>query len=139
MARDKLTDDEKKVLRWEGRTDLTPEQESELQSVLDKLQANKDSVRPEVTDLFRTNVIPITDFIADHANLFALKPLLMFDAGRVLAPNALDDHTRFGVGGGIQLDVVMARFELGYVVALNRIPGDRRGNIVGRLIMKRFF
>jgi hypothetical protein len=81
----------------------------------------------------------VTDFIADHANFFAVKPLVMFDAARIAAPNALDNHTRLGVGGGLQLDIVMVRFELGYVAALNRVPGDRRGNIVGRLIMKRFF
>ncbi len=139
MARDKLTDDEKKALRLEGLDNLTPDQQAKLQAALHKLQTNKDDVRPEVTELFRKDVNPITDFIADHANLFAVKPLFMFDAGQVLAPNAFDDHTRFGLGGGIQIDIVMARFELGYVAALNRIPGDRRGNFVGRLIMKRFF
>jgi hypothetical protein len=139
LAREKLTDDEKKILRHEGRTDLTTEQESELKTVQERYQANKESVRPEVTELFQEEITPVTDFIADHANFFAVKPLVMFDAARIAAPNALDNHTRLGVGGGLQLDIVMVRFELGYVAALNRVPGDRRGNIVGRLIMKRFF
>jgi hypothetical protein len=139
LAREKLSEDEKKVLRREGRTDLTREQESELKSVQARYQANKESVRPEVSELFRNEITPVTDFIADHANFFAVKPLLMFDAARIGAPNALDGHTRFSAGGGIQLDFVMVRFEFGYVAALNRLPGDRRGNVVGRLIMKRFF
>jgi len=139
LAREKLTDPEKRALRMEGLPNLTPVQQSELNAAKAKYQGYKNDVSPEVKYLFRREIVPVTDFIADHANFFAFKPLLMFDAARIMLADSLNDQTRYGVGGGIQLDVVMVRFELGYMAALNRIPGDNRGNIVARLIMKRFF
>ena len=55
------------------------------------------------------------------------------------APRAARGRTLYGAGGGVQLDVVIARLELGYVFALNRAPGAGRGNVVGWLVFKRLF
>jgi hypothetical protein len=37
------------------------------------------------------------------------------------------------------LDVVLARFEFGYMATMNRAPRDPRGNFIARLVLKRFF
>jgi hypothetical protein len=63
----------------------------------------------------------------------------MFDVGRDRMRGAIDDRTRFDAGGGLQIDLVLARIEIGYVAALRPLPGDGRGNFVARLFMKRFF
>src|SRR5205814_1383239 len=139
LARDKLTDEQKKTLALEGRTNLTPEQQAALDVAKNAYIANKAAVTPQVMSLFHREILPVTNFIADRANFYSVKPLVLFDAGRVILPGARDDGTRFGVGGGLQLDIVLARFELGYVAAVNRIPGDGRGSIFVRLIIKRFF
>lgn len=138
QARDLLTDGQKQDLRLRNKEDRTPEEDARLAAAEAALSAAKAKVRPEIESLFSREILPVTNFIADNANLFAVKPLLMFDVAR-LAFSGFEDETRYAAGGGLQLDIVLARFEFGYVAALNRAPGDRRGNFVGRLVLKRFF
>ncbi|HVF23011.1 MAG TPA: hypothetical protein VM941_08055, partial [Pyrinomonadaceae bacterium] len=98
----------------------------------------KKNVEPSIAQLFDNEILPITDFIADHANIIAVKPLVLFDVAH-LGPGGTNNETRFGLGGGFQIDIVMARFELGYVSSLNRVSGDPRGTFFGRLILRRLF
>jgi hypothetical protein len=81
---------------------------------------------------------PAVFFIADEANLYALKPLLMFDAARIGA-DGVDDRVRFGLGGGLQLTVVVAKFEVGYMRTIRRLPNDPQGNVVMRLAFQNLF
>ena len=138
QARDLLTDSQKQDLRLRNKENRTPDEDARLAAAEAALSSAKARVKPEIETLFRREILPVTNFIADNANLFAVKPLLMFDVAR-LAFSGIDDETRYAAGGGLQLDIVLARFEFGYVAALNRAPGDRRGNFVGRLVLKRFF
>ncbi|MFY9554484.1 MAG: hypothetical protein WAV47_07155 [Blastocatellia bacterium] len=82
---------------------------------------------------------PAIEFIADKANLYALKPLLMFDAARINARGSLDNRTRFAAGGGLQFTVVIARFEAGYLKTIRRMEGDPRGNFIMRLVFQNLF
>lgn len=82
---------------------------------------------------------PPIEFIADKANLFAVKPLFMFDAGRVNSRANPEPRTRFALGGGIQFTLVVAKFELGYLRTLHRLPGDNRGNLIARLVFQNLF
>lgn len=84
-------------------------------------------------------IVPALDFIADRANLYAVKPLFMFDAARLGTGAASDPGVRVGVGAGVQLTLVVARFELGYVRAVRRLGGDPRGNLVARLVFQNLF
>ena len=138
QARDQLTDQEKNDLRLVNKPDRTPEEDRRLEAATAALAAAKAKVQPEIDSLFNNEILPITDFIADYANIFSVKPLLLFDVAH-LGPAAANTPTRYGAGGGVQLDIVMARFEFGYVAALNRAPGDPRGNFFGRLVLRRLF
>ena len=138
QARDQLTDQEKNDLRLVNKPNRTPEEERRLQAATDALAAAKRKVQPEIESLFNNEILPITDFIADYANIFAVKPLLLLDVAH-LGQSGFSSPTRYGAGGGLQLDIVMARFEFGYVAALNRAPGDPRGHFFGRLVLRRLF
>ncbi|HVS81279.1 MAG TPA: hypothetical protein VHE60_06065 [Pyrinomonadaceae bacterium] len=81
----------------------------------------------------------LLSFIAEQANIFAVKPLFMFDAARINAPNALNNRTRFAIGGGLQFTVVTAKFEAGYMHTVSPLPGESRGNFVLRLFFQNFF
>jgi len=81
----------------------------------------------------------ILGFLADRANLISLKPLLMADAARIYDRASQNDHTRYGLGGGFQLTVVIAKFEAGYVAGIRRYPGDPPGNFVVRLVFQNLF
>jgi hypothetical protein len=82
---------------------------------------------------------PTIDFIADKANIYALKPIVMFDAARINAPGASGNRTRYAIGAGLQLTVVIARFEAGYMRTIRREEGDSRGNFVMRLVFQNLF
>jgi hypothetical protein len=82
---------------------------------------------------------PVADFIADQANLFSVKPLLMLDVAQILAAAAGESRVRVAIGGGLQLTIVVARFEIGYLYAVQRAPGDDRGNLFARLTFQNLF
>jgi len=138
QARDLLTDQQKKDLLLSLKDNRTPDEERRLNAANAALTAAKAKTQPNIEDMFNNEILPITDFIADHANIFAVKPLVLFDVAH-LTPGGSVTPTRYGMGGGVQLDIVMARFEFGYVAALKRAPGDPKGNFFGRLVMRRLF
>ena len=82
---------------------------------------------------------PALDFIADQANLWAVKPLFMFDAARLTSDAAPDRRVRMGVGGGIQFTLIVAKFEFGYMRSVRRLDSDPRGNFVARLVFQNLF
>jgi len=81
----------------------------------------------------------ILGFIADQANIYSFKPLIMFDAARLNSPEAIDNRTRFAIGGGVQFTIVIAKFEAGYMRTLSSLPGDNKGNVVLRLFFQNLF
>jgi hypothetical protein len=138
-ARALLTDDQRKALGLNPNGPLTAQQRAALDAAQQAYDNHKKTVAVEVKALFDEEILPITDFVADHANFYSVKPLLMFDAARLSLDDSGGGRTRYAAGGGLQLDIVLARFELGYLGTLNRAPGDDRGNFVLRMVMKRLF
>ena len=126
-------------LRLANRPNRTPGQDARLAAAQKAFQEANVREDKLVRALFAKEVIAVTDFIADQANIFAVKPMIMFDASHLGLPDGGEGKMRYGAGGGLQFDVVLARFEFGYVFGFNREPGDKRGNFVGRLTFKRFF
>jgi hypothetical protein len=81
----------------------------------------------------------ILGFMADQANIYSFKPLFMFDAARLNSLDAINNRTKFAVGGGLQFTLVIAKFEAGYVRTLRPLPGDDKGNVVLRLFFQNMF
>lgn len=80
---------------------------------------------------------PATEFIIDEANLYSLKPLLMFDAAGLTGADT--NPTWFAAGGGLQLTIVIAKLELGYMHTLSGPTAGDRGNLFLRLIFQNLF
>ena len=97
-----------------------------------------DEASAQARDTWR-EIQPVADFIADQANLFSVKPLLMVDVAQILGAASGDSRVRVAIGGGLQLTVVVARFEIGYLYAVQRAPGDDRGNLFARLTFQNLF
>lgn len=83
-------------------------------------------------------ITPATRFIIDDANLFALKPLLMVDAAGLSARNG-SSETWLAAGGGVQLTVVTAKFEAGYMRTLSGPTFGQQGNAFVRLVFQNLF
>ncbi len=81
---------------------------------------------------------PATHYIIDDANLYAIKPLLMFDAAG-LSGSGGSGQTWLAAGGGLQLTIVTAKLEAGYMHTLSGPTFGRRGNIFFRLVFQNLF
>jgi hypothetical protein len=106
------------VLKKEGKTQEQAQQEAD--QIIAELQ-------------------PAMNFIADHANVYAVKPLFMLDAARLWTPDTADKRTWVAVGGGVQLTIVVAKFEAGYLRTVRRTVGEDKGNFVLRLVFQNLF
>lgn len=80
---------------------------------------------------------PATHFIINDANIYSIKPLLMFDAGGMTASGS--SETWLAAGGGVQLTVVIAKFEFGYMQTLSGPTFGSRGNGFARLVFQNLF
>lgn len=81
----------------------------------------------------------IVGYIVDRANLYAIKPLIMADAGNVYGPDVSASPERFSVGGGLQFVLVTAKFEAGYLRSTPTVAGQSTGNFVMRLTFHNLF
>lgn len=80
---------------------------------------------------------PAAEFVIDEANLYSLKPLLMFDAGGL---SGAGGHPMwYAAGGGLQLTVVTAKLEAGYMRTLSGPRHGDRGNFFLRLVFQNLF
>jgi hypothetical protein len=102
--------------------------------VLDKL--TPEEARRRAEQIFG-EIRPATQFVIDQANVFAAKPLLMFDVAELEA--GLERATWTAAGAGVQLVVVTAKFELGYMRTLSGPRFGARGNVFARLGFERLF
>jgi hypothetical protein len=83
-------------------------------------------------------VTPATQFIIDDANIYSIKPLLMMDAAG-LSGQGGSSETWLAVGGGVQLTVVTAKFEAGYMHTLSGPTFGQKGNAFVRLVFQNLF
>jgi hypothetical protein len=83
-------------------------------------------------------VTPATHFIIDDANLYSIKPLLMVDAAG-LSGQGGSSATWLAAGGGVQLTVVTAKFEAGYMRTLSGPTFGQEGNAFVRLVFQNLF
>jgi hypothetical protein len=137
-ARQRLSEDEQQALQLDSSQPLTPEERERSKRAADAYVAAQNAVRPQADRLW-SKITPITGFIADQANLYAIKPLIMFDVARINSSAVPDALTRIGIGAGVQLTVVVAQFEAGYVRAVRRLDDDPPGNFVIRLVLRNLF
>jgi hypothetical protein len=82
-------------------------------------------------------VKPAAHFLIDYANLYAIKPLLLFDAGGLRGNGAR--QTWLAAGGGLQLTIVIAKFEAGYMHTVSGPTFGSRGNAFFRLVFQNLF
>ncbi len=93
----------------------------------------------EAERIVNKEIAPTMKFISRHANLYAIKPLIMFDAAKISGNGQQSERNRFAVGGGLQLVLVVARAEVGYMFSVPRTTNESKGNIVFRLTFQNLF
>jgi len=83
-------------------------------------------------------VRPATQFIINNANLYAIKPLLMVDVAGMTGSSSAST-TWLAAGGGVQLTIVIAKFEAGYMHTFSGPTFGNRGNVFVRLVFENLF
>jgi hypothetical protein len=103
----------------------------------------KEGMSPEEAEKKAVEILdevrPATHFIIDQANLFSIKPLLMFDAAGMTGHGGRSPNTWLAAGGGVQVTIVIAKFEFGYMYTLSGPTSGNRGNVFGRLVFQNLF
>jgi len=117
---------------------LTPEEQARLAAADRAFEEQRRLVQPEADRVWKS-LTPTIEYIADHANLYAIRPLIMFDAARIIARETPNQRMCVALGGGIQFNVVVAKFEVGYQRTVRSMPGDQKGNFVVRMVFEKFF
>jgi hypothetical protein len=84
------------------------------------------------------DVRPAIEFIADRANVYALKPLLLFDLGGQDEPGR-GHRIQSAIGGGLELTIVTAKMQLGYMHTIWNDGGSGQGNLFARIIFENIF
>lgn len=104
---------------------------------MDSDEADKEGAA-RAARVFR-EIRPAMHFITEKANLYAVKPLFMLDVGGITSGGPADQLTRVGVGGGLQVVIAVAKFEIGYMHAARRVTGDPPGNLIARFVFRNLF
>ena len=110
---------------------------SMLAAVLRKEGMSTTDARLEAARIL-DEIRPAAHYIIEDANVFSLKPMLMIDAAG-LRRETLPADTWVAVGGGLQLTVVTAKFETGYMHTVSGPEFDRSGSFFFRLVFQNLF
>jgi hypothetical protein len=84
-------------------------------------------------------VRPATHFIIDDANIYSVKPLLMFDAAGLTERGLSSGETWLAAGGGLEVTIVIAKLQVGYMRTLSGPTFGSRGNVFVRLVFQNLF
>lgn len=83
-------------------------------------------------------ILPMIEFVTDRANLFAFKPVLLFDVAG-MRQAAIGQRTWVGAGAGFQLTVVIARLQAGYMHTVYPSSETANGNFFLQFVFQNFY
>jgi hypothetical protein len=84
-------------------------------------------------------VRPATHFIIDDANVYSVKPLLMFDAAGMTDRGITSGETWLAAGAGLEVTIIIAKLQVGYMRTLSGPTFGSRGNVFVRLVFQNLF
>ncbi len=84
------------------------------------------------------DIKPTINYLADQANIYSIKPVLFFDVGQLTKRN-IDARLWTAAGFGLQINVVNARLEIGYIQTLLPKSDDSKGNFLIKFLVQNFY
>ena len=97
-----------------------------------------DEATAAATRLLKKDIVPTLGYLADRANIYSVKPLVLFDVGEIY-DRKLSNQLWVGAGIGLQLNVVVARLDIGYMHTLAPKVDAGKGNFLVRMAFQNFF
>ena len=89
--------------------------------------------------IYDDEIIPTINYVTDRANLYSIKPMLLFDVAQISGDNGLGSTLWAAVGGGIQINIVNGRLEAGYMQTIAPASDSSIGNFFLRLVFQDLF
>jgi hypothetical protein len=90
----------------------------------------------EMSDRITSDVLPAVDYLVDRANLYAIKPMLLFDVAQISGNSGSKFWT--AAGAGVQVHIVNGRIETGYMQTISPATDSGTGNFFVRLVFENF-
>lgn len=84
------------------------------------------------------DIKPTINYLADKANIYSIKPVVFFDIGQVNKRN-FGSKIWVASGAGLQINIVNARLELGYIQTLLSKSEAAKGNFLIRFLVQHFY
>ncbi len=85
------------------------------------------------------DIAPTVNYLADRANIYAIKPMLLFDIAQISGKDGLGSRTWAAMGAGLQVNVVNGRLETGYMQTITPASDSSNGNFFLRVVFQDFF
>lgn len=84
------------------------------------------------------DITPVINYVTDRASIYSVKPILLFDLAKI-KEQSLGNITWFATGLGVQLNIVVARFETGYMHTVFPAVHSNKGNFFLRFTFQNFY
>jgi hypothetical protein len=99
---------------------------------------NNEETKAMAKQIFDREITPAINYLTDRANLYSIKPMLMLDLAQI-AGDGVGSKIWAGVGGGVQINIVNAKFETGYMQTIAPSTDSTIGNFFLRFVFQDFF
>lgn len=107
-----------------------------LQPILVQRGLSPEEATKQAEEVFE-EVKPAARYVINDANIFSVKPMLLFDVAGL--SDGSQSETWVAVGVGVQVTLVTAKFEAGYSQTLSGPTLGSRGAPFARLVFQRLF
>ena len=84
------------------------------------------------------DIKPTINYLADRANIYSVKPILFFDIGQV-NKRGLGNRMWVASGAGLQVNIVNAKLQVGYIKTLSPKADSSKGNFLMSFSVQNFF
>lgn len=113
-----------------------------INSIADDLENNGglsfDEAGTAAEHIVDKDIKPTIDYLADRANIYSIKPEFFFDLGQIYR-QGVGDKIWAASGAGLQLNIVNAKLEIGYVQTLFPKSDVSKGNFLMRFSVQNFY
>ena len=92
----------------------------------------------EAERIVNKDIRPVINYLADHANVYSIKPLLLFDLAQV-NKRGIGDRLWGAAGAGLQLNIINAKLEIGYMHTLFPKSDGDKGNFLVRFTIQNLY
>ena len=99
---------------------------------------DNDETDAKAEKIIDRDVRPALNYLADRANVYSIKPLLLFDIGGI-NDRSIPGKTWIAAGLGLQITLVVARLEIGYMHTIAPSADATKGNFLFRFVLQNFY